>query len=323
MSRRRDSMTPGDVSTHDDQRLPMSHTEPWRFLSGRIQGLLRAGELHARFQSVRSSDGYGRGARLREQMERIVAALKSFREAYQDSLPPAATAAVDEFLARTEGLIADTSSSPDSREERVWAALVMWGAFETEMSFLLADVQEMIRTRTARAFEHLQRSIVADPDIRRKWQAAFAAGETACEALGAVQLLSHGIWAFKVNAAGERTDLVYRDGAPDTARMQAVADGLVLTEWKKAADGADASALFESALMQAELYAQGALGGIELTRYRYLVLVSGKRVPEPGDRQTNSTLYRHVNIAVDPDSPSRESARAVAPRRGKSSGKKK
>lgn len=124
----------------------------------------------------------------------------------------------------------------------------MLGAFETEMSFLLADVQEMIRTRAGRAFEHLQRSIVADADTGRKWQRAFEAGEPACEALGAVQLLSHGIWAFKVNAAGERTDLVYRDEPLDTARLRSVADGLVLTEWKKAGDGADASALFERRL---------------------------------------------------------------------------
>src|SRR5262245_52833968 len=179
--------------------MPMSYTEPWRFLSARIQGLLRAGELHARFQSVRNSDGYGRGARLRQQMERIVAELKSFRETYQASLPPTAGAAIDEFVAGTEGLIMDTGGQPDGRQERVWAALVMLAAFDTEMSFLLADVQEMIRTRAGRAFEHLQRSIVADVDIRKKWQGAFEKGEPACEALGAVQLLTHGIWAFKVN----------------------------------------------------------------------------------------------------------------------------
>jgi hypothetical protein len=299
----------------------MSHTEPWRFLSARIQGLLRAGELHARFQSVRNSDGYGRGARLRQQMERIVAELKSFREAHRASLPPAASAVIDEFLAGTEGLIMDTGGQPDSREQRVGAALVMLSAFETEMSFLLADIQEMIRTRAGRAFEHLQRSIVADADMRKKWQSAFKAGEPACEALGAVQLLAHGIWAFKVNATGERTDLVYRDVPLDTARLQEVADGLVLTEWKKAGDGANSSALFESAFAQAELYAQGALAGIELTGYRYLVLVSGKRVAVPGDRQAGPVRYRHVNIVVDPDTPSRESARAATPR-GKTGGTK-
>jgi hypothetical protein len=85
----------------------------------------------------------------------------------------------------------------------------------------------------------------------------------------------------------------------------------------------NASALFESAFVQAERYGQGVLAGIELTGYRYLVLVSTKRVAIPGDRQAGPVRYRHVNIAVDPDTPSRESARAAAPGRGKSGGKKK
>jgi hypothetical protein len=185
----------------------------------------------------------------------------------------------------------------------------MLGAFETEMSFLLADVQEIIRSRGARAFEHLQRSIVADVEIGRKWRAAFAAGEPACEALGAMQLLAHGIWAFKVNAAGERTDLVYQETALDTARVQAAAEGLVLTEWKKCSYSRDAAALYEGARMQAERYAQGSLAEIELAGYRYLVLVSRKRISERVDQQVGSVLYRHVNIAVDPDTPSRDSGR--------------
>ena len=85
----------------------------------------------------------------------------------------------------------------------------------------------------------------------------------------------------------------------------------------------DASAQFESAFMQAQRYAQGDLAGIELTRYCYLVLMSKKRVAVPGDRQAGSVRYRHVNIAIDPDSPSRESVRAAATRRGKSGGGKK
>ena len=52
--------------------------------------------------------------------------------------------------------------------ERVWAALVLLGAFETEISFLLSDRQEVIRARSERAFAHLQRSIVADTAFPRK-----------------------------------------------------------------------------------------------------------------------------------------------------------
>jgi hypothetical protein len=124
---------------------------------------------------------------------------------------------------------------PDALRERVWAALVSLVAFETEMSFLLSDVQASIRSRSERAFSHLQRSIVVDESIRARWLKAFKEGEVACEKLGAVHLLLHGIWAFKVDAAGARTDLVLEEPAGDVAAVQRYADGLVLTEWKKAA----------------------------------------------------------------------------------------
>jgi hypothetical protein len=57
--------------------------------------------------------------------------------------------------------------------ERVRAALVFLGAFETEMPFALSDQQEIIRVRSERAFAHLQRSIVADPEFGGKWCMAF------------------------------------------------------------------------------------------------------------------------------------------------------
>jgi hypothetical protein len=85
----------------------------------------------------------------------------------------------------------------------------------------LSDVQESIRTYSERAFAHLQRSIVADEEIQRKWLCAFGKGEVACEKLGGVDLLSHGIWAFKVDARGARTDLVFQDSDVDLARSSA------------------------------------------------------------------------------------------------------
>jgi hypothetical protein len=142
--------------------------------------------------------------------------------------------AIDDFVARTGSLITDENGTPDSKQERVWAALVSLAAFETEMSFILSDVQESIHVRSERAFLHLQRSIVADADFRAKWVSAFDNGEVACEKLGAVHLLLHGIWAFKVDAAGARTDIVYQEPINDPNNLQRYADGIVLTEWKKA-----------------------------------------------------------------------------------------
>jgi hypothetical protein len=180
-----------------------------------------------------------------------------------------------------------------------------------QVSFFLSDTQEIIRSRAERAFEHLQRSIVADADVRKKWQDAFKNknGEATCEALGAVHLLLHGIWAFKANSAGERTDLIYRDVLSDADRVRRAADGLVLTEWKKPRDGENSEALYKKAFTQARLYSQGSLADIELAAYRYLVLVSMKRIIVPANLNCDGITYRYINIAVAPDSPSQDGLR--------------
>ncbi|MBI4573463.1 MAG: hypothetical protein HY713_09305 [candidate division NC10 bacterium] len=283
----------------------MTYLDQWRALSSRIRGLMEAGHLHAQYLAVRSRDSYGRGKRLREQGERILAALRAFRDSFHQMLPAPAVTAIDDFLARTSTLIGDTAGTPDSLQERVWAALVLLAAFETEMSFLLSDVQESIQARSERAFSHLQRSIVVDEDIRAKWVKAFDDGEVACEKLGAVHLLLHGIWAFKVDAAGARTDLVFQEPAADFAAAQRYADGLVLTEWKKAAKDGESRQRFEEARLQALRYAQGPLAATELTGYRYAVVVSRSQVEIPDDVREGGIIYRHVNVAVAPRVPSR------------------
>jgi hypothetical protein len=225
--------------------------------------------------------------------------------------PQQGEAAIKGFVEGTATLIRDTSGSADNREERVWAALVMFGAFGTEISFLLSDVQESIGARTERAFEHLQRLIVVDEELRAKWQAAFKAGEIACEKLGGVQLFMHGIWAFKVNAEGERTDLVYQEPMLDFERVEKSAEGLVLTEWKRALPSDDPARCFEEARQQAARYAKGALGGLELASYRYAVVVSEDHVAMPPEAREGNLLYRYVNIAVQPQPPSRHRSRTA------------
>ena len=68
---------------------------------------------------------------------------------------------------------------------------------------------------------------------------------------------------------------------------------------------ADTAAKAQAAYNQASRYAAGALAGIELATYRYLVLVSSKAIELPADSQVDGITYRHVNIAADPDVPSR------------------
>ena len=222
----------------------MTYAEQWKTVSGRIRGLMRAGELHARFLGIRSNDGYGRGKQLRQQCEGVLSVLDAFRRTYDHSLPREAIACINAFIDQNRSLICDTGGTADSLNERVWAALVVLGAFETEMAFILSDSQEIVRARSERAFGHLQRSLVADEEFRGKWQRAFRAGEVACERLGGVHLLSHGIFAFKINGAGERTDLVFQDLAGNLAEEQRYVDGFVLTEWKTATSLPEAEARF-------------------------------------------------------------------------------
>ena len=279
--------------------------DQWKALSSRIRGLIQAGQLHASYLSVRSSDSYGRAKRLREHSERVLSALESFQKQFQQALPPAALASIDNFIRQTGGLIRDTTGTQDSHQERVWAALVQLVAFETEMSFILCDVQESICARSERAFSHLQRLIVVDSEFRKKWKEAFEKGEVHCEKLGSVHLLQHGIWAFKVDAAGARTDLVFREPCGDLVDEQRFVDGFVLTEWKRASSDGEGVQRFEEARSQARRYAQGILAGSELTGYRYAVVVSRGQVEIPNDLRENDIVYRHINIAVEPRVPSR------------------
>jgi hypothetical protein len=283
----------------------MNYRYQWQIIASRVRGLMQAAELHSRFLSVRSSDSFGRTERLREEGERIIAEVSSFRDRFKQSLPPAVLDRIEEFKKKASPLFQKASGTPDSREETVWAALVTLSAFEPEISFLLADVQQAIRSRSELAFAHLQRSIVVDGDFRKKWQDAFSSGEVACEALGAVHLLSHGIWAFKVSAEGERTDLVYQEAAARFEHEQGHADGLVLTEWKKAASREQAEGKFKEARDQAHRYGRGVLAGNELTNYRFAIVVSEEQVPIPDDISYEGIVYRHINIAVKPKPPSK------------------
>jgi hypothetical protein len=52
-------------------------------------------------------------------------------------------------------------------------------------------------------------------------------------------------------------------------------------------------------------YAQGVLAGSELTAYRYAAVVSLWHITVPAVISDGAVVYRHINIAVDPETPSR------------------
>jgi hypothetical protein len=78
----------------------------------------------------------------------------------------------------------------------------------------------------------------------------------------------------------------------------------VLTEWKKN-ENKKPESNFLTARGQGNRYTKGVLAGNELTTYRYAVLVSEKHVDTPSDLAENGVVWRHINIAVDPEPPSK------------------
>src|SRR5262249_4345304 len=78
---------------------------------------------------------------------------------------------------------------------------------------------------------------------------------------------------------------------------------LALTEWKLVRSAEELESKRKEALHQAQRYASGSLSALELSRTRYLVLVSEKAA-NPPDEQVGDVLYRAVNIAISRDSPS-------------------
>jgi len=287
----------------------MNYLNQWKAISSRIKGLMSAAELDAHYLAASSSASYRRWTRIQIQNEKIINELIKFKTEFHESLPPRALETIQDFITNTDGIIRDKTGTPDLQQERARDATVMVAAFETEMSFLLGDEQEAIRLRSERAFAHLQRLIVADEEFRNKWIKAFEKGERKCEQLGGVHLLYHGIWAFKVKGEGARTDLVFQEPIDDFSKEKSYAEGIVLTEWKVVRKKERSQSKFEEARLQAKDYSQGLLGGIELSGYRYAVVVSEKQVDLPSDKIIKGVVWRHINIAVKPESPSKASRR--------------
>lgn len=280
----------------------MTYLAAWRPISARIHGLERASAVHAGFLVVNSGSPYGADKTLQSHCEDIRTSIEQFRETFRDSLPAAANAAIERFMEDGGEQIRINSKGDATLVRTIIVKLV---AFEAELTFCLDSQMERVRSTSELAFMHLQRLIVADEDYRSKWQNAFEAHETHCEKLGALHLLWHGIWAFKIDASGGKTDLMYQE--PPKIGSLPVALGMVLTEWKKSAN--DPHTEYDAAKKQAAMYSGGVLAGVELVSHRYLVLVTKKQIVTPEDLIEGDVTYRHINIAVEPEPPSKVARR--------------
>lgn len=285
----------------------MSYQEDWQAISCRIKSLIQAGQFHLQSRPPRDIDTNGARKCLLKQSADVYCELETYFGSFEKNAPARVCVVLDRFINDSRSIFYPVAEGDAGLQyNRLSAAVTILAALESELTFLLSDRQENIRRRSERAFTHLQRLIVADPDVQLKWQNAFKKGETACEKLGAVHLLHHGIWAFKADAKGARTDLVFGELLELFDEVERASEGLVLTEWKlsrKKSEGADK---FVNAREQAASYAAGMLAGIELANYRFAIVVSEQFIKTPPDIQSDGVTYRHVNIAVNPQTPSKE-----------------
>jgi hypothetical protein len=277
--------------------------EEWRALSARVRALGQASELHASYLQGSGSDHYGAYKFIGQSCFDIAAGLGLFAATYKSQLPPTAVHRIIVFLAEKGPIF--TAASNDEYASRT--SIVMLLSVIAEIDFLLHDRQAQIRSRAERAFLHLQRVLATNIAARAAWSEAFdRKGEVECEALGGTHLLWHGIFAFKVDARGARTDLVF-GGAIDEMDEARASDGLVLTEWK-VAEPNEGRIKFQAAKKQSDLYKVGALATLELTTTRYLIAVSREKLPLkelPDDFDEGGVCYRHLNIVIEPKTPSK------------------
>src|SRR6266404_1681623 len=286
----------------------------WKAICARFDDLRRACELFYQSIQTYSQDSYGVSKNvLLPQAEVLYDCLKAYRHKYASNLPSQAIDALDRFLNESERVFKSPvpSGGFTRRLPVVQARLAALASVKSELEFCLSGLEDQIRTAAERAFLHLQRCIIADPDYRKRWKAAFKKGERVCEKLGAVHLLWHGVWAFKVSAEGGRTDLVMETRIDNSTEPSDVSVGLVLTEWKCSASKADAKEKYNEALRQASLYSRGILGGTELASPRYIVVVTDDFAPAISDNIEGNVTYRFINIAVDPSVPSRAARKSA------------
>ncbi len=289
--------------------IPMTYDD-WTRLSARVRGLVASAELYASL-FAQQDDALGMLGYLGAMAARVTGSINTFGAALDVSERPikqAISSTIDRIWTFIDPATNSArGSTRPMQQNAVLAALVTLANLEAEVSYLLADRQSEIRLRAERAFAHLQRSIVVDETVRLKWQRALESGEVECEKLGAVHLLAHGIWAFKVNAAGARTDLVFQEPLNDLVGALRSSEGLVLTEWKVQGAGQSAAQCFEKARAQSKAYASGVLADAELRRVRYAIVVSDLDVETPADVFDGNLTYRNINVAVNPRVPSRRS----------------
>jgi hypothetical protein len=279
----------------------MTYASEWCAISARIRKLEALLSLYIGAQATRPSSLPPVMNPLWDNADGLQEEIGRFTERHSQIIPRQALEALNAYLGRQWHYPSSTPSYAALMEK-----IVAISSFESEFSYFISGHGEAAKRITERAFLHLSRSLVVDEQLRNRWATALESHETAVEKLGGVHLLHHGIWGFKIDASGERTDLVLSEPISDYGQIERSTDGLVLTEWKAFRGEGDPARLWEDAYIQAKRYAEGCLAATELLDTRYLVLVTMMHVEEPENRVHGGVTYRHINIALAPDPPSRQ-----------------
>jgi hypothetical protein len=87
--------------------------------------------------------------------------------------------------------------------------------------------------------------------------------------------------------------------------IERTGNAIVLTEWKVVRELGELERKATEARAQASLYAGGLLGGLELKRTRYAVLVTATISRGLSDVEQDGMMCRHICVPVNPDSPSK------------------
>lgn len=250
-------------------------------------------------------DTYGTIGSLCLEIDTLRTIILTFRSKYEAGLPEGIMAALSRFIERTEGKWG-TGSGLQRLQLSLELALV-----EGEISYLLNSDATVVQRRVDLALIHLRRSIVADSSVRDKWKEAFKPEknkkpEEHCEKLGGLHFLSHGIWAFKLNAEKERTDLILGTRISDILdEIESVSTPLIITEWKCVQEENQLASMIERARIELRAYSSGSASGYELASVRYVIVVSEDGLPMPADAVEGQVRYKFVNIPVDPKTPSK------------------
>lgn len=269
----------------------------WQNISARVESLSQV--THPFFASVQSAGSDYHGV----SNSSIIPSAKSIKESVESFLTTHTSTLPAEVKSRIDDFIKTYNRSSFTGIAGAGSAIVMLSVLRTDVDYLLKDVEFEIATRTEFSFKHLQRLLVADEPSKASWQSAFDAGETKLENLGSVHLLSHRLWAFKAHGVGERTDLLIPEPV-DVNAVSLTGSSLILTEWKKINSQSEVAEKAKFALTQAKRYGVGVLNGTELKRTRFLVLVSQDHLSMPSNETDGGVLYKYINIAVKPTSPS-------------------